>query len=168
MHKSRKFLRALKNAIKSPDNIKAFRSALFFASLMVILEHQGLLEWLDVFMLRVVAGFTQDTVVNNRPEALVFTIQEELFETAFKSRTPINREIFVRYLWALDESFSYDRLKKFNVLAIDYDLSPNSFDFDEYKKTKECIINDPEEERGQKKLKEFFLTLLAMEKNRLD
>lgn len=56
-------------------------------------------------------------------KVLVFTIQQELFETEFKSRSPIDRAVLQRYLEKLVEV--YPAVK---VLAIDYDLSPNDDD----------------------------------------
>ena len=73
-------------------------------------------------------------------QALVFTIQQELFDTEFKSRSPIDRAVLLEYLRKLVDV--YPTLK---VLAIDYDLSPN---------------DNPAEQEAQVKLDTFLLSLI--------
>jgi len=133
--------------------ISVFRSALFLASLMVILEDHYVLEWLDVFMLRIVATFADYPNKEESVEVLVFTIQEELFEKEFQSRIPIHRAVLRKYLQKLDEAYRIPEFKNFKVLAIDYDLSPNNYD-------KECSIQDPVEQELQDALDTFLLNFI--------
>jgi len=112
---------------------------------MVILESLYVLEWLDVFMLRVLPTTLQHStkVEQEKPaKVLVFTIQEELFETEFRARSPIDRLVLKKYLKTLKHVYP-----KFNVLAIDYDLSPTNLE------------SDPGEQKAQKDLDEFLFSL---------
>jgi CHASE2 domain len=122
----------------------AFRSTLFLAAVMVILDHFSVLEWLDVFMLRLLPAAALHTAKADpaKPaKALVFTIQEELFETEFKSRSPIDRAVLKKHLEKLLEVYP-----DFRILAIDYDLSPNS--------------TDPTEQDAQAALDTFLVSLV--------
>jgi hypothetical protein len=137
--------------------ISVFRSALFLASLMVILEHHHVLEWLDVSMLRIVATFAPRTAGTESVKALVFTIQEELFEKEFQSRTPIKRDVLLEHLRELDKVYGRELDPKTGknvrkVLAIDYDLSPNSYDH-------KCEDGSPERD-AQQALEEFLASLV--------
>src|SRR5262245_14973088 len=101
--------------------VHTLRSAIFLASMVLVLDHHNLLEWLNVFLFRVLY-----TIANPyRPKetgtikVLVFTIQEDLFETKFKSRSPIDRRELKRFLEELIKQFQ--EFREFKILAIDYD-----------------------------------------------
>ena len=146
--------------------MSVIRSAIFLASLMMILEHHYVLEWLDVFMLRIVAAVAPNTTREGPIEALTFTIQEELFEKEFYSRSPIDRTVLLKYLQKLDDvyftsnSAKTAKFRNLKVLAIDYDLSPNNFNWSHYERRHECIINDSSEQKSQDFLDKFFLKLI--------
>ena len=149
LHKAARFI--------GHHGIGVFRSALFLASLMVILEHFPVVEWLNVVMFRVLHAVARPSIQTGHAEsgktveakALVFTIQQELFETAFRSRSPIDREVLLEYLIKLDKVYHLQG----KVLAIDYDLSPN------YEANKECTIKDSTEEIWQYALDDILLSL---------
>jgi hypothetical protein len=161
MNSSNKLIRDMKNALRNHSVISGFRSALFFASFMVILEHHGLLEWLDVFMLRVVSTYTSGFKDVGHTQAIVFTIQEGLFETEFKSRSPIDRVKFLEYLTLLNKVYKREEFKNLRVIAIDYDLSPNNYDMEVYKHDNKCVITDPEERALQDKFEDRFKEFLT-------
>jgi hypothetical protein len=131
--------------------IHILRSALFLASVLVILDHLYVLEWLDVFILRVLHRGALNTATVDRvepPQALVFTIGQELFETEFKSRSPIDRSVLQRYLEQLESIYP-----NFKVLAIDYDLSPNN--------------DDPAEQETQAEFDAFLLSLSEVKQKKV-
>jgi hypothetical protein len=120
-------------------------------------------------MIRIVApfyqhipAFLQSTPEKKPIEALVFTIQEGLFETEFKARTPIDRKVLSRYLKKLVEVYSPHDFKEFKVLAIDYDLSPSN-----YKENSQCTIDDTKEQESQEIIDNFLAGLVAGEKIRV-
>ena len=82
--------------------IGVFRSALFLASLMVLFGHFPVFEWLNIVMFRVLHTVAYPTMKiddaksdTGAAKALVFTIQQELFETQFRSRSPIDRSVLL-------------------------------------------------------------------------
>ena len=154
-------MNTLKNAAEFAwhHKVHTFRSALFLASMMLVLDQFYWFEWLNVFLFRVISTIAQPSVESNetgRTEVLVFTIQEDLFETEFKSRSPIDRKVLYKVLEKLTKAFPPSEFKEFKVLAIDYDLSPNNYDLDKYRSKKECIIADKEEENAQNDLDNFL------------
>ena len=99
--------------------VESFVVALFLASLSLLLECAGLLDWLDVAMLHIVPETVRPEPTRSvAPEILVLTIEPRFFETEFGGQSPIPRGAFTKLLKKLDTTFPP------NVLAIDYDLSP--------------------------------------------
>lgn len=97
--------------------------ALAFASLLFVLEHAGLLAWLDSLSLRVVSSLHgedaaeafQDPPAPTDP--VVIAISPAMYEVAFGQRSPLDRAIVASMIPALVGS-------RPGVLAIDIDLSP--------------------------------------------
>jgi hypothetical protein len=135
--------------------ISSFRTALFLAAVMVLLEHYTVvLEWLDVFMLRLATTFAMSTAESKRAEVLVFTIQQEPFEKEFQSRSPIDRHELLKYFKELDKIYNPRTFENLRVLAIDYDLSPNGYDLDDKNK---CVISNKKELKEQNELDDFLV-----------
>jgi hypothetical protein len=141
--------------------INILRSAVFLASIMVILEHHYVLEWLDVVMIRIVTAVYQRTPAEEPIEALVFTIEEGLFETEFKARTPIDRKKLREYLERLVDTYKPSEFDKFKVLAIDYDLSPSNYNAKLYEEKNQCDIDDPAEKESQESIDNFLADLVT-------
>jgi CHASE2 domain-containing sensor protein len=122
--------------------VHTLRTAAFLASVMALLHVAGYLEGLDALVLKGVSHIVPDQPVDAKGQkapALVFTIQEQLFETKFNSRTPIDRTAFLELLGKIVCAYP-----SVAVLAIDYDLSPNGDDT-----------------HGQEQLNTFLLSLNA-------
>jgi CHASE2 domain-containing sensor protein len=96
--------------------------ALFVASVVLLLEHQRLLGWLDSAMLRISSSASvEPETARTGPEAdavpHVVTISNAMFEGAFRERSPLDRNVLAQMIEAV-------AARSPAVLAIDIDLSP--------------------------------------------
>ena len=98
-----------------------FLVALVLASVVLILEYHGMLNWLDTVSLRAVGSIHADeraaSSFDPQDAPIPLLIGDEYFETAFRQESPLDRRELARLIGRI----LHERPA---VLAIDLDLSP--------------------------------------------
>lgn len=130
-----------------PHFLHHFLVALVLASVILILEYHGMLNWLDSVTLRTVATIevaksNVDTLsAADAPISLLIT--DEYFEGSFKQESPLDRRELVRLLRNIIQS-------RPSLIAIDLDLSPGP-------------VSEPGDE-GQEDLDALLIRTVVVEK----
>lgn len=96
--------------------------AILVAAAIFIIEHAGALNWLENLTLRVAAGMQGEVVATqaeDAADAVVLTISPQLYETAFKQVSPLDRESLAKLIGKLAE-------RKPKMLVLDLDVSPEA------------------------------------------
>lgn len=96
--------------------------AVVVALAILIIEHAGALNWLENLTLRVAAGMQGEVVAAQAEDAadgVVLTISPQLYETAFKQVSPLDRESLAKLIGKLVE-------RKPKMLVLDLDVSPEA------------------------------------------
>jgi len=101
--------------------IHHFAVALVLASAVLILEHHGMLNWLDSLSLRTVGTLhtidADPNKLNPKDAPISLLIGDDYFEGAFRQESPLDRRELTRLIGRILQ-------ERPAVLAIDLDLSP--------------------------------------------